>query len=206
MTSKFWIFIWESIWKLCGPEVPEVKEQNTGGCIQMWIAWACATCGSKSIPISRGTFSQNRYPYQEIFQKKYRFLLVLPQNTKVFKNRPISRNFLSKTGSMSRDSCKKQTNKNFGRLSPYLLIWKHPPHTHTHTHTHTPEKKKTHVALDFQAENYGILIPGGHHNDARRKIKRSDQQNCVYGAETWWQQEPRYALCTYPCIHLHHCL
>ena len=44
------------------------------GVLKIWIAWGCATGGSKSIPISRVYFSNNRYP----------FLGILPQNTLIF--------------------------------------------------------------------------------------------------------------------------
>ena len=59
------------------------------GGTQIWIGRGCATGSSRLIPMFRGNFSKNRYPYLEIF---------LCEPRKILKIRPIVRDFFMKNG------------------------------------------------------------------------------------------------------------
>ena len=56
---------------------------------QIWIGRGCATGSSRLIPMFRGNFSKNRYPYLGIF---------LCEPRKILKIRPIVRDFFMKNG------------------------------------------------------------------------------------------------------------
>ena len=59
------------------------------GVTQIWIGRGCATGSSRLIPMFRGNFSKNRYPYLGIFLCEPRKILII---------RPIVRDFFMKNG------------------------------------------------------------------------------------------------------------
>ena len=107
---------------------------NQGRGSQIWIGLGCAAGSSRPIPMFRGNFSKNRYPYLGIFlEKRYPFVVILQQkhNDKILKIRLIARDFFMKNAWGKWDpclgiSCKKTTY--FGGTSLYVLTCEYPPY------------------------------------------------------------------------------
>ena len=135
---KFVAFTWQSGYLCCMYSCMGGGSSCTRGGTQIWFGWECTAEDLKPISISRGNFSENRYPFLGIFPKnKYpfchknmcqflkNFQCLLREPKKILKNRHFARDFLMKKWDPCLGvSCKKMDP--FMRNISYVLICEYP--------------------------------------------------------------------------------
>ena len=83
MTKFLYITLW-LLFQSLSPGTESYKHPQGG--TQIWIGWGCAAVCSKPIPMFRGNFFKNRYPYLRNFLKKgTHFLRFCSKNTRFSK-------------------------------------------------------------------------------------------------------------------------